>query len=27
VLDSAGAPLAYGKPGYRNAGFVAWGRK
>jgi len=25
VLDSSGAPLAYGKPGYRNPGFVAWG--
>ena len=26
VLDSSGAPLAYGKPNYRNPGFVAWGR-
>ena len=25
VLDGTGAPLAYGKPGYRNPGFVAWG--
>lgn len=25
VVDSNGAPLAYGKPGYRNPGFVAWG--
>jgi len=25
VLDSNRAPLAYGKPGYRNPGFVAWG--
>ncbi|TCH98556.1 3'(2'),5'-bisphosphate nucleotidase CysQ [Roseococcus sp. SYP-B2431] len=25
VVDAAGAPLAYGKPGYRNPGFVAWG--
>ena len=26
VLDSSGAPLAYGKPNYRNPGFVAWGK-
>lgn len=25
VVDAAGEPLAYGKPGYRNPGFVAWG--
>ena len=25
VLDLAGKPLAYGKPGLRNDGFVAWG--
>lgn len=25
VLDVAGRPLAYGKPGFRNPGFVAWG--
>lgn len=25
VVDAAGAPLTYGKPGYRNPGFVAWG--
>jgi 3'(2'), 5'-bisphosphate nucleotidase len=25
VLDFAGAPLAYGKPGLKNDGFVAWG--
>ncbi|WP_424814137.1 3'(2'),5'-bisphosphate nucleotidase CysQ [Roseococcus sp. YIM B11640] len=25
VLDAKGAPLTYGKPGYRNPGFVAWG--
>jgi 3'(2'), 5'-bisphosphate nucleotidase len=25
VLDAQGRPLAYGKPGYRNPGFVAWG--
>jgi len=27
VVDIAGKPLAYGKPGYRNPGFVAWGRE
>jgi len=26
VIDTAGQPLCYGKPGYRNPGFVAWGR-
>lgn len=26
VLDEAGVPLRYGKPGWRNAGFVAQGR-
>jgi 3'(2'), 5'-bisphosphate nucleotidase len=25
VLDAQGRPLGYGKPGYRNPGFVAWG--
>ncbi|MCS6890737.1 MAG: 3'(2'),5'-bisphosphate nucleotidase CysQ [Rhodovarius sp.] len=25
VLDLSGSPLAYGKPGWRNAGFIAWG--
>jgi len=25
VLDLAGAPFRYGKPGYRNGSFVAWG--
>jgi 3'(2'), 5'-bisphosphate nucleotidase len=25
MLDAAGAPLRYGKPGYRNAGYIAWG--
>ena len=25
VVDAAGEPLTYGKPGYRNLGFVAWG--
>lgn len=25
VVDVAGKPLTYGKPGYRNPGFVAWG--
>lgn len=25
VVDIEGRPLAYGKPGYRNPGFVAWG--
>jgi len=23
----AGAPLAYGKPGFKNDGFLAWGRR
>jgi 3'(2'), 5'-bisphosphate nucleotidase len=27
VLDAEGRPLGYGKPGYRNPGFVAWGAK
>jgi 3'(2'), 5'-bisphosphate nucleotidase len=29
VLDQGGAPLAYGKAraGFKNAGFIAWGRK
>ena len=27
VLDGDGAPLAYGKPDYRNPGFVAWGAR
>jgi 3'(2'), 5'-bisphosphate nucleotidase len=27
VLDFAGAPLQYGKPGLKNDGFVAWGAK
>ncbi|MCO6418598.1 3'(2'),5'-bisphosphate nucleotidase CysQ [Siccirubricoccus sp. KC 17139] len=27
VLDEAGAPLRYGKPGWRNGGFVAEGRR
>ena len=26
VTTFAGAPLLYGKPGFRNPGFVAWGR-
>jgi 3'(2'), 5'-bisphosphate nucleotidase len=26
VLTLAGAPLAYGKPGLKNEGFIAWGR-
>lgn len=26
TLDSAGLPLAYGKPGYENQDFVAWAR-
>jgi 3'(2'), 5'-bisphosphate nucleotidase len=26
VTDLAGVPLAYGKPGYENPHFVAWGR-
>ena len=25
MFDPAGAPLRYGKPGYRNEGFIAWG--
>lgn len=25
VVDAAGKPLRYGKPGFRNPGFVAWG--
>ncbi len=27
VLDIAGTPLLYGKPGFRNEGFIAWGRR
>ena len=27
VLDLSGEPLAYGKPGLKNSGFVAWGAK
>ncbi|HTV45625.1 MAG TPA: 3'(2'),5'-bisphosphate nucleotidase CysQ [Stellaceae bacterium] len=27
VETFAGAPLAYGKPGFRNDGFIAWGRR
>jgi hypothetical protein len=23
----AGAPLTYGKPGFKNDGFLAWGRR
>jgi 3'(2'), 5'-bisphosphate nucleotidase len=26
VTTLDGAPLLYGKPGFRNPGFVAWGR-
>ena len=26
VFDANGAPLRYGKTGFRNGGFVAWGR-
>ena len=26
VETLAGAPLAYGKPGFKNDGFLAWGR-
>ena len=26
LLDPHGAPMRYGKPGYRQGGFVAWGR-
>lgn len=25
MFDAAGAPLRYGKPNYRNEGFIAWG--
>jgi 3'(2'), 5'-bisphosphate nucleotidase len=27
VLGLDGQPLGYGKPGLRNAGFFAWGKK
>ena len=27
VETFAGAPLAYGKPGFKNDGFLAWGRR
>ena len=27
VETLAGAPLTYGKPGFRNDGFLAWGRR
>lgn len=27
VVDIEGRPLGYGKPGYRNPGFVAWGAR
>jgi len=27
VLDLSGRPLAYGKPGLKNDGFLAWGAK
>ena len=27
VLDAAGQPLTYGKPGYRNPGFICWGAR
>lgn len=27
VIDRAGQPLRYGKPGFRNDGFLAWGRE
>ncbi|MDB5412407.1 MAG: cysQ [Rubritepida sp.] len=27
VVDADGAPLTYGKPGFRNPGFVAWGAR
>ena len=27
VETFAGAPLAYGKPGLKNDGFIAWGRR
>ena len=26
VLDMAGAPFRYGKPGFENGPFIAWGR-
>jgi 3'(2'), 5'-bisphosphate nucleotidase len=26
VTTFDGAPLLYGKPGFRNSGFIAWGR-
>jgi len=26
VLDARGAPLRFGKPGYRGEGYIAWGR-
>ena len=27
VETLAGAPLTYGKPGFKNDGFIAWGRR
>ena len=27
VKTLAGAPLTYGKPGFKNDGFIAWGRR
>ena len=27
VETLAGTPLAYGKPGFKNDGFLAWGRR
>ena len=27
VETLAGAPLSYGKPGFKNDGFLAWGRR
>jgi 3'(2'), 5'-bisphosphate nucleotidase len=27
VLTFAGTPLLYGKPGFKNEGFIAWGRR
>ena len=27
VETLAGTPLAYGKPGFKNDGFIAWGRR
>ena len=27
VETLAGAPLGYGKPGFKNDGFLAWGRR